>query len=209
MTTHTQASRALDDRLAEADWITLQKLAGSRNSMVRVAIATCSDTPSALLQKLAEDSDVDVRRYVAINPNTPPAILQKLAEDLDPIVRVVIATNPNTPSALFLKLAADSIEFVRRAVAENPHTSPDLLGVMALDENPGVQQSALSALQKAYPDTLALLLKLVGNVNKISCRVVAETPNMPPDLLRALARISSRPECFAKGIFQKNTRRSS
>lgn len=122
--------------------------------------------------------DLDLRVKLAASPTTPPDILSFLARDDAITVRAAVALNPSVDAAGDRRLAVDGDERVRLLVARKVATALSKPGEAELRER-----------------TLGILSLLVRDeavrIRTAIAVVVAESPDLPRDLLLALAQDSA------------------
>lgn len=107
----------------------LTALGGSRNAMVREAIARREDCPFGLMVTLAHDHA--------------------------PAVRVAIAGNPRVLHSVLEYLSHDRHQEVQVAVVNNPATTPDILDALAASRKADVRVAAAAALEERAGGTTA------------------------------------------------------
>ncbi|WP_062524556.1 hypothetical protein [Demequina rhizosphaerae] len=95
----------------------IQELGGSRNALVREAVATRDDCPFGLMVTLAHDHAVPVRAAMAANPKVLHSILDYLSHDRQVAVLCAVAGNPSTGQEILEALAAHRKGEVRDAAA--------------------------------------------------------------------------------------------
>ncbi|MDN4475057.1 hypothetical protein QQX09_04195 [Demequina sp. SYSU T00192] len=95
----------------------MQELGGSRNALVREAIAARTDCPFGLMVTLAHDHVVPVRAAMAGNPKVLHSILDYLSHDRQVAVLCAVAGNPSTGQDILEALAAHRKGAVRDAAA--------------------------------------------------------------------------------------------
>ncbi|WP_062518744.1 hypothetical protein [Demequina silvatica] len=93
----------------------IQELGGSRNALVREAIARREDCPFGLMVTLAHDHAVPVRAAMAANPKVLHSILDYLAHDRQPAVACAVAGNPAVTQDVLEILASHRKGEVRTA----------------------------------------------------------------------------------------------
>ncbi len=91
----------------------LSKFAAFPDEMVRMTVASHSNTPTETLELLSKDADETVRAQVARNPLTRTFILVAMAEN-ERSVKVVInlVGNPNFPKEAIAFIDKDTLETV-------------------------------------------------------------------------------------------------
>jgi len=83
----------------------LTELGGSRNPVVREAVAARPDCPLGMMVTLAHDHAAPVRAAIAGNPRVLRSVLEYLARDRQVDVLVAVAGNPGTPAEVLDALA--------------------------------------------------------------------------------------------------------
>ncbi len=125
--------------------------------------------------------DLDVRVKLAANPATPSDILSFLARDDAVTVRAAVALNPSVTAAADRRLAGDGDERVRLLLARKLATAL-----------PGLSGPAEAQLRER---TLGILSTLVRDeavrIRAAIAVIVAELPDLPRDLVLALAQDSA------------------
>ncbi len=95
----------------------IQELGGSRNALVREAVAAREDCPFGLMVTLAHDHVVPVRAAMAANPKVLHSILDYLSHDRQVAVLCAVAGNPSAGQDILEALAAHRKGEVRGAAA--------------------------------------------------------------------------------------------
>ena len=122
--------------------------------------------------------DLDLRVKLAASPTTPSDILCFLARDDAITVRAAVALNPSVGAAGDKRLAGDGDERVRLLVARKLATSLSAPAEAALRER------ALAILSTLVQDEAVRIRTAIAVI-------VAELPDLPRDLLLALANDSA------------------
>ncbi|SEJ16363.1 hypothetical protein [Demequina mangrovi] len=91
------------------------ELGGSRNAVVREAIAARPDCPFGLMVTLAHDSAPPVRAALAANPRVLQSLLEHLSRDRQETVLIAAAGNPTATSEILDALAGSRKAAVRDA----------------------------------------------------------------------------------------------
>jgi uncharacterized protein (DUF2336 family) len=129
-------------------------------------------------KRLARDPNVRVRRDLAARGDVRPEILYFLAEDEAPEVRRIIAANGATPHQADQLLARDRDEAVRAELAQKVAR---LL--------PGLPQDAQDQARQRVIDMLETLARdEAAHVRGVIAEAVKAVSNVPPDVVRQLAR---------------------
>ena len=102
-----------------------KKLARSKDSETRMALAQSISTPIEALTILAKDKNVQVLRCVASNPSTPADLLELIAQSKSKTVLEAVASNPLTPKPSLEKLVKDDDFEIRKRAAVSL-SSPEL-----------------------------------------------------------------------------------
>jgi hypothetical protein len=168
----------------------LLALAHDPDAMVRMRLASSSESPESVLLVLAEDDTAIVRAKVAENPNTPPELLAAMAQDPDDWVQMAVAANPNTPVAILLAFAQVDSSNIRQGLGANPRTPSEVLSRILAVQMEDPRMSApwqLMGLAR-NPSTPAESLRLLSTQHVDVRSAVAGNPSSPPDLLSSLAR---------------------
>lgn len=105
-------------------------------------LASSLNTNPGVLGRLARKLNTSIQQRVAENRSTDSEALDFLAKHESNDVRSAVAQNENTPPSTAESLAGDLSCDVRYAMAENARTNKTLLGALAEDENPYVQERA-------------------------------------------------------------------
>ncbi|MEU4584439.1 hypothetical protein AB0F92_20445 [Kitasatospora aureofaciens] len=163
----------------------LRTLAASPASDVRVAVLAHPHTPSDLIDRMLDDPAWDVRRS-AVGRTANVTALRLAARD-EWYIRVAVASNPNTPADLLAELARDRDQQVQVSVVLNPAVPPRLVTAAALSRKDVVRWWAL------YRTTNRKLMRAAAtSADTENRKWLADNPNLPLDVLTALAEDPSR-----------------
>lgn len=150
----------------------------------------------------------DIQLATVMNPATPPHVLAGFAGHPSALIRWQLARRRDLPSEVYRRLAADPIPGVRWDLAENPAIGEPLIRVLATDTSSDLRRRL--ALNPAVPlDVLATaatsarigptLVPRVATASAEELRrlaasgvrqlrmLVAQRPDLPPDLVNTLA----------------------
>ncbi len=122
--------------------------------------------------------DLDLRVKLAASPTTPADILSFLARDEAITVRAAVALNPSVGAAADQRLAGDGDERVRLLVARKLATS------LTAPAEAVLRERALGILSTLVRDEAVRIRTAIAVI-------VAELPDLPRDLLLALAHDSA------------------
>ena len=161
----------------------LSRIAGDKDSFVRIGVAQNINVPVDVLMMLAGDEDSFVRIGVAQNPKTPVDVLRVLAGDKDSYVHSCVAQNINVPVDVLMKLAGDEDSVVRSVVAKNLKTPVDVMMKLADDEDRYVR----SVVAKNINVPVDVLIKLADDEYGYVRSCVAQNINVPDNVLMKLA----------------------
>ncbi|WP_159449597.1 hypothetical protein [Demequina sp. NBRC 110057] len=100
-------------------------LAGSKNVLVRAAVAARPDLPLGLLVTLAHDRATEVRAAIGANPTATPPIMEHLLGDKQVTVLEALLSNPSLSPALVERLAFHRRAEVRHAAAARLNEAPE------------------------------------------------------------------------------------
>ena len=121
---------------------TFKKYMGSKNDLLRSALASYPSAEPAFLQKLLNDKDNDVRRDAIANPHFPIEMLYKLDQN-NRSTQEIISHKENIPLDLLTLYSKSKDESIRKNIAENPNTPTAIIDQLATDKAQGVRESAL------------------------------------------------------------------
>jgi very-short-patch-repair endonuclease len=96
--------RKANKATSETDPDRLARMARSRDSWVRLKVASNPATTESTLRRLAADPDQGVRGAVAKHARTPPDVLRTLGLETGHTVHDGVAGNPNTPPETLIHL---------------------------------------------------------------------------------------------------------
>src|SRR5581483_7236223 len=131
-------------------------------------------------KRLLQSPDAAERRELAGSGGVRPEVLYYLASDEDASVRAAVAGNEETPVQADLILARDRDEQVR----------VDLAGKIAR-LTPGLSAEQHERLREMTHEVLRILLQdEVVRVRRVIAEVLKDVANVPPDMIRSLARDS-------------------
>jgi uncharacterized protein (DUF2336 family) len=131
-------------------------------------------------KRLLQSPEADARRRLASREEVRPEVLYYLAGDKDAGVRAAVAANEATPVQADLMLARDSDEEVRVELAQK---------IARL--TPGLSEEQHQRLREITYDVLRILVRdQVTRVRQMLADVLKDVANVPPDVIRALARDS-------------------
>ncbi len=139
---------------------------------------TPSAAPSAAPNAAPEAADEAARVRHGASRATDPALLGQLAADPSVTVRAAVALNPGAPAEANDRLAADADERVRVLLARKLATS-----VPTLTAGDQIRLST-----QAYQTLMALVADEAVRVRATIAEMVKDLPNIPPELVRRLAR---------------------
>lgn len=99
----------------------LVELASSKDTNVRIAVASRPDCPMGLLATLVYDRKTEVRVAVAANPNVVTAVAEQLATDKERQVLMALVSNPGVDISVLKNLTQhrkDDIKLMAAAAIE-------------------------------------------------------------------------------------------
>ena len=144
----------------------------------------------ALIDRVLATDDVEALQFVAINPTTPPDAVETLLRHTDIGVRHGVATRADLTSGQLLRLIADPAVEVRRAVSTHPGLTEQQradIDIGTDDANFDPLEGRRSADHDAIVAGLHQARQWAGSVNRLLRRRAAHHPNLPLDLVAALA----------------------
>jgi chromosome condensin MukBEF complex kleisin-like MukF subunit len=123
---------------------------------IRWLLAINPNTPPPVLDQLANDEATVLLERIAENPKTHHYTLARLANHADQQVRAAVAENANSSIKTIWRLARDTSVDVRLRVAESYYVPVTVLRVLAMDENPYVQQRAQKTITRIVEEVNTL-----------------------------------------------------
>jgi hypothetical protein len=157
--------------------------------------AAAAAVPGAVEQVL-ESGDVDAIGTVAGNPTTPPGVVEALLSHPEPAVRQSLAERPDLNTDQLTRLAADQAVEVPTAVSSHPGLTEQQRDRIDIDVSTvygdghfGTNDVSWRWVGWPYGPvpTLDDALRWASSVNPLLRRRAARNPQLPPDVVTALA----------------------
>lgn len=155
----------------------INELAGSRNALVRAAIAARTDCPLGLMVTLAHDYSAEVRAAVAKNPTAQRTVMAYLSADRSVDVLTALLENPSLPNEILEELAFHKKGAVRAVAAAR--LDQGLSAPSAVEEDvhtPELAEHVVPVQQRLTADGLAIPEVEPVNVVDITTRAPVQMP---------------------------------
>jgi hypothetical protein len=159
----------------------IEQPAPTRDMAADLAVLAARNPKTPHAEVLAEHATAFVREEVARRPDLPPEVCERLAADEEPGVRAAAAGNAATPAATLRGLAEGTERAVLWELVHNPAIPLDLLIELA----PRARVAPVAPPRVTNASDAELRVLAAHPAMQVR-KLVAERPNLPPDVVAAL-----------------------